>query len=292
MSYTYLTTLADDLRAADIRVVEYPGWKTRGHDPKKYKFIPKFVMWHHDASPAGPSPSLPAYIAKGNDSLDGPFAHAWVATDGTWHLIAAGHAFHAGKGGPYAGVPKDVMNTYSFGIEVDHTVREEWPYVQLASLRKGTAVVLKRLGTKPDPYLLFHKTWSSTGKVDPDGLSLATEQALVSAELTLLNQPVVTPANVQVSLPAASAIKTVPLARGVKPWRKHPQVKLLQSLLIKAGYGPIPGSPTDYYGGRTQDAVARFHNANPKFKSKLRRDVAIGAKGFAEIQRQAGSKTS
>ncbi|MFG3223249.1 N-acetylmuramoyl-L-alanine amidase [Kitasatospora sp. NPDC048194] len=82
---------------------------------------------------------------------------------------------------------------------------------------------------------------------------------------------------------------TVALDPAVKPGVNHPQVRLLQKLLIKAGYGPIPGAVTDYYGTNTQAAVARFHDRHPEFKSAgVTHDVAIGARGFAVLQQEAG----
>ncbi|PCG86448.1 hypothetical protein CIB93_08925 [Streptomyces sp. WZ.A104] len=83
----------------------------------------------------------------------------------------------------------------------------------------------------------------------------------------------------------------VALAAGVKPGARHTQVPELQQLLIKAGYGPIKGAVTTYYGPNTQRAVARFHYANPAYRSKGRSyDPAIGAKGFECLQRKANRK--
>ncbi|MFJ9158677.1 CHAP domain-containing protein [Streptomyces griseoviridis] len=89
--------------------------------------------------------------------------------------------------------------------------------------------------------------------------------------------------------PKPSAI--VALASAVKPGAHHTQVKELQQLLIKAGYGPIPGSVTDFYGPETQKAVGRFHTKNPQYRSKGKSyDPAIGPSGFKELQKEAGRK--
>lgn len=85
----------------------------------------------------------------------------------------------------------------------------------------------------------------------------------------------------------APAVKLVKLAAGVVPGKRDAQVKVLQQLLIKAGYGPISGSPSTYYGENTENAVARFHKKNPKFASNSQYDGAIGAGGFAELQKEA-----
>ncbi|MFG2923872.1 peptidoglycan-binding protein [Streptomyces sp. NPDC048305] len=92
--------------------------------------------------------------------------------------------------------------------------------------------------------------------------------------------------------PKAAATSTiVALSSAVKPGAKHAQVKELQQLLLKAGYGPIPGALSTYYGPETQKAVARFHNKNPKLKSAGKSyDPAIGKSGFVELQKEAGRK--
>ncbi|MFF3017124.1 N-acetylmuramoyl-L-alanine amidase [Streptomyces sp. NPDC057939] len=100
---------------------------------------------------------------------------------------------------------------------------------------------------------------------------------------------------VQAGMPASSAggdrDDVVPLASGVKPGARHPQVRELQQLLLQAGYGPISGAVTDFYGPATQAAVARFHDRHTEFKSTgVSRDVTIGARGFAVLQKEAGRR--
>ncbi|MGP3686251.1 C40 family peptidase [Streptomyces sp. IBSNAI002] len=85
------------------------------------------------------------------------------------------------------------------------------------------------------------------------------------------------------------ASQIVALNAAVKPGAKHAQVRDLQQLLIKAGYGPISGAVTDFYGPETQRAVARFHDRNPAYRSGLH-DPRIGPKGFTALQKQAGRR--
>ncbi|MGW8953510.1 peptidoglycan-binding protein [Streptomyces sp. NPDC055709] len=93
------------------------------------------------------------------------------------------------------------------------------------------------------------------------------------------------------SKPAPAKSTIVALNSAVKPGAKHAQVKELQQLLIKAGYGPIPGAPSTYYGPETQKAVARFHNKNVHLRSAGKSyDPAIGKQGFVELQKEAGRK--
>jgi hypothetical protein len=87
------------------------------------------------------------------------------------------------------------------------------------------------------------------------------------------------------------ASKIVALDPHVKPGARHAQVKDLQHFLVKAGYGPIPGAYTTYYGPETQKAVARFHNKNPHLRTAgVTYDPVIGRSGFKELQKEAGIK--
>ncbi|MFI9205300.1 CHAP domain-containing protein [Streptomyces sp. NPDC053048] len=91
--------------------------------------------------------------------------------------------------------------------------------------------------------------------------------------------------------PAKPASQLVALASGVKPGARHAQVRELQQLLIKAGFGPIPGSVTDLYGTETQKAVGRFHDANPRYRSVgVAHDPKIGPSGFVALQKLAGRR--
>ncbi|MCX5237216.1 CHAP domain-containing protein [Streptomyces prunicolor] len=95
----------------------------------------------------------------------------------------------------------------------------------------------------------------------------------------------------EASKPKPAPVKTsiVALNSAVKPCARHKQVRELQQLLVKAGYGPIKGAVTDLYGPETQRAVARFHDRNPKYRSGLH-DPKIGPQGFIALQKQAGRR--
>lgn len=98
-----------------------------------------------------------------------------------------------------------------------------------------------------------------------------------------------TPTPEPTPVPKPTEPTLVKLNTAVKPGKRHEQVKLLQRLLIKAGYGPINGAVTTFYGMNTENAVARFHRRNPKFSSGGY-DSVIGPKGFQELQRQAAAR--
>lgn len=169
------TWLADVLRDAGLKVVELPGWETRGGELVDVDQL----VWHHDGSPPGASPAVPKYMA-GQIDQGKAGAQVWVGLDGTWHLVAAGKAFHTGevRQGKHG-------NSRSLGFETDHTTGETWSGVKLlASLRQGTAAILRHIGAD-ERAIEFHKTICSPPgrKSDPDGLELATERAAVAALL-------------------------------------------------------------------------------------------------------------
>lgn len=188
----WITDAAKVLRAAGVKVKEVGPWKSRSASGGGYPDL-RFIMWHHDASPEGPSPGALEWMVS-----QGPAANMWVDTKGVWHIYCAGVSWHAGTGGPGWGVAKDQMNWHALGIETDHTWGEEWNEVQLDSLRRGTAALMQHYGI-PAKNLLFHKTWSDGGvdglpyfvtrgrKNDPDQLNLKKERKQLAR---LMGEPV------------------------------------------------------------------------------------------------------
>ena len=83
------------LKDAGLKVAEVPGWKTRG----KNNVGPiKGVVCHHTAGAAtGNMPSL-GVVTNGTSTLNGPLSQLCLGRDGTYFVVAAGRANHAGKG--------------------------------------------------------------------------------------------------------------------------------------------------------------------------------------------------
>jgi len=196
VSAVWISDAAKVLRQAGVKVVEeqyesgpFKGrsWKSVSASGTGYPAPgPRFVMWHHDASPAGPSYGALAWMKSA-----GPAANMWVAEDGTWHVYCAGVSWHAGAGGPGWGVAKDQMNWHAIGIETDMGWGQQWKKAQLDSLRRGTAALMRHYGM-PSKNLLFHRTWTDGGvdgvptlptkgrKNDPYGLNLKAERRRVA----------------------------------------------------------------------------------------------------------------
>ncbi|MGV9364533.1 peptidoglycan recognition protein family protein [Amycolatopsis sp. NPDC003731] len=158
----YLTNLADFARSAGLRVVEQPGWKTRGHGSFGAVLS---VVCHHTGTPttSGNYPSLNV-VTNGRADLAGPLCNFGLGRDGTVYVVAAGVAWHAG-----ATVNDAVYgNNHSIGIEAEGTGKDAWPEAQLdayarlcTALTKAFSFPVSRVqghkeicyphGRKPDP---------------------------------------------------------------------------------------------------------------------------------------------
>lgn len=166
MTYS-LTWLPTVLRAAGLIVIEEQRWTTRGHGDMG---APKGVLCHHTAGPLhGDSPSLPTVIS-GRPDLPGPLAQLFLSRAGTWHVVAAGKAYHAGKGGngwkAYDG------NSHLIGIEAENTGQvggvhdDPWPAHQTEAFARGCAAILLHIGATSQ-MCLGHKEYAPARKIDP-----------------------------------------------------------------------------------------------------------------------------
>ncbi len=234
MTGYYAHWLADALRDAGCSVKEHDGWQTRGHGG--FTDL-RAVIWHHDASPTGDSPWVCDYMLT---QWDKAAAQVWVSRSGEWHLLAAGVAYHAGK--VRAGKPG---NRQSLGVETDHTTGESWPWAQLSSLRRGTAAILRKLKASPYGGLELHKSVCEPvgRKVDPEGLDLAAERALVASFMA---------EGGSVSIPDPTLMLTRPYTRGQK-------VKNVQHALVHAGHRV---EEDGVFGPATERALRAFQRAH------------------------------
>lgn len=156
MPYSGLIWLVDVLRAANVKVVEYPNWQNRGRGPTAATI--RGVIAHHTASRAGsgPTPALQTCV-NGRSDLPGPLCHLVLGRDGVYHVIAAGRANHAGKG-YWQGVTDG--NGAMIGIEAENNgLGEPWPAVQMDAYRRGCAALLLKLGA-PVIMLAGHKEYA------------------------------------------------------------------------------------------------------------------------------------
>lgn len=141
MSYS-LTWLPTVLLEADLKVAEVPGWEDRGR--REIGTI-NGVICHHTAGPKkGNMPSL-GIVRDGRRGLPGPLSQLCLGRDGTFYVVAAGHANHAGRG-EWEGITGG--NSHFIGIEAENTGLDNdfpWPDVQMDAYRRGCAAILQHI---------------------------------------------------------------------------------------------------------------------------------------------------
>lgn len=165
-----ITSYPDIVRREGINVEVVSGFSTRSNGA--FRRNPPAIVWHHDASPPGPSPGVLDWMISNWNNAS---ANVWVDYSGKWWFVGAGVAWHAG-----AVLPGMPGNFDAIGIETDYTVGETISPRLYDSLRRGTAAIM-RANNQPVTDLHFHKTICSPvgRKSDPWGLDLITERAAV-----------------------------------------------------------------------------------------------------------------
>lgn len=141
MAYS-LIWLPDVLLKAGLKVAPVPGWEIRGRSEfgKPYG-----VLCHHTAGPkTGNMPSLHT-LMEGRRTLPGPLSQLGLGRDGTYYVIAAGRANHAGEG-MWDGISRG--NSHFIGIEAENTglPDDPWPAIQMEAYQRGVAAILKHIG--------------------------------------------------------------------------------------------------------------------------------------------------
>ncbi len=160
-----LTWLPKILREDGLRVEEALGWQTRGHgNVSKIQGI----MIHHCAGPLHESPNhMVKVLRDGRPDLPGPLAQLGLQEDGTFYVIAAGKAWHAGAG-EWRGVTTG--NSSFIGIECVNTGLEDdpWDVVQMFALRQGCRAIMNHLDIGAG-WIVGHKEYALPPgrKVDP-----------------------------------------------------------------------------------------------------------------------------
>lgn len=164
MAYS-LTWLADVLLDVGLKVAEQPDWRTRG---RREMGEVRGVICHHTAGPRnGNMPSLDV-VTNGRSDLPGPLAQLCLGRDGTFYVVAAGLANHAGRGN-WQGITTG--NSSFIGIEAENSgVKDDpWPDVQMDAYRRGVAAILKKI--QADAIMCCgHREYAlpSGRKTDPD----------------------------------------------------------------------------------------------------------------------------
>ncbi len=158
-----LTWLPVVLRDAGLKVSETQGWADRGRAEMGRVLG---VMCHHTgtATSARNMPTLNLLI-NGRSDLSGPLSQLGLGRDGTYYIVAAGRANHAGAGA-WKGITTG--NSSFIGIEAENAggKTDAWPEVQMDAYHRGVAAILKQIGAGSE-MCCGHREYAPTRKIDP-----------------------------------------------------------------------------------------------------------------------------
>jgi len=266
-----LTWLPDVLKAAGLKVSLVGGWENRGRGDVGQIVG---VICHHTggAGPAkGNMPSLGTLkngrtASPGLKALPGPLAQLGLGRDGTYFVIAAGRAIHAGEG-KFKGV---VTGNSSFiGIEAENTGTPSdspWPAVQLDAYHRGVAAVLKHLG-RDSTFCCGHKEYAlPQGRKDDPDLDMDAFRSSVAA---ILNGSAPAP-NL---IPAVEPPPTAGAAPGRPTLRRGATGELVNQVQARVGV-----NADGKFGPKTEAALRAFQRNHG-----LVPDGIVGPKTWAAL---------
>lgn len=269
MSFS-LTWLPDVLKAAGLKVSLVPGWENRGVGDVTNIFG---IICHHTGVKNPKKLNMPTLRSLQNgrkaepglSALPGPLAQLGLGRDGTWFIVAAGRAIHAGEGS-FKGVSG---NRRFIGIEAENegTAADPWPDIQLKAYQRGVAAILKHLG-KDASFCCGHKEYADGRKPDP------------SLDMTSFRQAVRTFMNGVAPAPLIPAVEPAASVVGKDPrptLRRPGESELVKEVQTKLGL-----EPDGKYGPKTEAAVRAFQKLR-----ELVPDGIVGPKTWAALDTMA-----
>lgn len=180
----WLTGLPGILARTGYPVVEVAGWRTRGYKGRAMSGV-RGIVPHHTATPwgrQGDYPSL-ALVRDGRADLPGPLAQLGLGRSGTWYVIAAGFANHAGTVRP--DLEGTHSNPWAVGIEAEAAGTgdpRDWPEEQVDSYAKGCRALADAYNV-PIGRVLGHKEicYPAGRKSDPSFIMAAFRARVAAA---------------------------------------------------------------------------------------------------------------
>lgn len=242
MAYVWQRWLADELRAAGLKVVEINGWQNRGRPASTGHFDPKGASTVHHTG-ATTSASNPAaglsLLINGRSDLPGPLCQIATAYDGTVYVIAAGRANHAGRVGKpgQMGMPfGSDGNAQSIGNEVMTNGTQKMPEAQKEAIAIAHAVICLHW-SRNEVWTHRHADISGTGKWDIGQWSTEYLRSRVGDAISDLSKPVPLErpkrvqkalAEIKTEIKRVKAARTVARNKGEKVAKYNEAIKALK----------------------------------------------------------------
>ncbi len=255
-----LTWLAKVLLDAGLKVSEQPDWRDRG---RREMGTIKGVICHHTAGPrTGIMPSL-GTITHGRSDLPGPLAQLGLGRDGTFFIVAAGRANHAGEG-VWQGLTTG--NSNFIGIEAENSGAKDdpWPKVQMDAYQRGVAAILSHVGAKAIMCCGHREYALPRGRKPDPSFNMDEFRSKVSAIMDGAAPP-------PVLIPPIDAEGRPTLRRGAKG-------ELVEQIQTKLGVTPADGD----FGPRTEAEIRSFQ---AKYVEGEVPDGIVGPKTWAALDK-------
>jgi hypothetical protein len=256
-----LIWLPDVLKQVGLKVATVEGWEDRGTGPMGDVFG---VICHHTGTQAdGIMPTLNTLV-RGRSDLRGPLSQLGLGRDGTFFVIAAGRANHAGTG-VWRGIANGNGNFIGIEAENRGTASDPWPLVQLDAYHRGVAAILKHIGQDAE-FCAAHREYALPAGRKPD--PLLDMNAFRDAVAAILDGTAAPPELIPLEEPTGPSA-----ARGRPTLRRGATGEHVRTLQRKLKIDP-PGP----FGPKTEAAVRAFQREHA-----LVPDGIVGPKTWAVV---------
>lgn len=221
------------LRKHGLKVVEVPGWKTRGRPASIGEFAPVGVLCHYTATGKNwTDKRVVDLLVEGRSDLPGPLSQFGLGRDGTVYLVASGRCNHGGPARASGSVAGGDGNKLYIGIEAFNAGGDDpWPKVQYDAYVLLCAILSLEVTKNSAQTVRGHRETSKTGKPDPQ-FSMAKFRSQVAEKMVALVSPTTPPEEPDPEEPEES--ETISSGFGLWKWYSG---KRTSKQVVKPGSG-------------------------------------------------------